>query len=281
MESYIHPQAFGKLIKNERKRLNMNQIAFYNFLFPGNEKEEETIKKKMNKIENGRQKSVDFDMLLAVCQKCDVSADYILGLKNDYRNHANEFVCSYTGLDEKAVRQLHKWNNDKNNGADLSRIGKAFWGTEESEVISAYNKQTATIFLRIINCLFKEGELPAKNNKKAKEPYSNLRILHSLYLLCMAKPKSLTGTAIIDEAELLDEKQLENIRDPYARYLVSELREHLKLDGTKTVFMEDDNDVVYPVFVKDILEQIARRKLDRGLDQLIASVNYEESRDVI
>ena len=80
MESFIHPTAFGELVRTERKRLKLSQVDFYLFLFPDTNKAEETIKKKMNSIENGKQKSIDFDFLLAVCQKCDVSADYILGM---------------------------------------------------------------------------------------------------------------------------------------------------------------------------------------------------------
>lgn len=275
-ESFIHPDAFGNLVRAERKRLNMNQIDFYSFLFPDNGKEEETIKKKMNSIENGKQKSIDFDMLLAICQKCDVSADYILGLKTDYRNHASEFVCSYTGLDENAVNHLHKWNVDKNNGADLSLIGKAFWEGQEQDVNNAYNKQSAITFLRIINYLFKEGELPSDNNRKKGIRYSNLRILYSLYLLCMAKPKTITGTTILDESDTLQYLLAGNIIDPYAKSVISDSLKYIKLDGSKLVIMEDDNNVHYPIYMKDILEQIARRQLDRALDDLIASINNEE-----
>ncbi len=274
MESFIHPYAFGNLVRSERKRLNMNQIDFYNYLFPENKKEEETIKKKMNIIENGKQKSVDFDVLLAICQKCDVSADYILGLKTDYRNHANEFVCNYTGLNEKAIACLHKWNMDKNNGADLSLIGKAFWEDEEEAVNNAYKKQSAIIFLRIINCLFKEGNLPSDNARKDSVFYSNLRILHSLYLMCMAKPETITGTPVFDESNIL-QKIMDT--DPCLKQLTSNLFHYVKLDGSKPVFMQDNNDVTYPISMKDILEQIARRHLDRALDDLIASVNYDDS----
>ena len=275
-ESFNHLIIFGDIVKKERRRLKMNQIAFYNYLFPGNTKEEETIKKKMNKIENGKQKSVDFDMLFAICQKCGVSADYILGLRNDYRNHENEFVCSFTGLNETAVDQLHRWNNDKNNGADLSMIGKAFYTSEEPLVMNAYKKQTAVIFLRIINYLFKEGELPDDNKSKKSKPYSNLQILHALYLMCMAQPKTLAGTYNSDESDLLTELLSEDFLDPYTKQIITRSLSHLKLDASKPMFMEDDNDVIYLISMKEILEQIARRKLDKGLDQLIASVNYDD-----
>ena len=96
----------------------MNQIEFYKYLFPDTDKEDENIKKKMNKIENGKQSSVDFDFFLALCHKCDVSSDYLIG-KDSYENFDIKQVCEYTGLSEAAVKQLHKWQTDANNGADL------------------------------------------------------------------------------------------------------------------------------------------------------------------
>ena len=275
MESFIHLTAFGELVRTERKRLKLSQVDFYLFLFPDTNKAEETIKKKMNSIENGKQKSIDFDFLLAVCQKCDVSADYILGIKPDYRNYTNEYICNYTGLNENAVSFLHGWSVDKNNEADLSLIGEAFWEEHEEEVNKAYKKQTAITFLRIINYLFMEGELPADNTRKTRETYCNLRILHSLYLMCMAKPISITGTPVIDDADLLNEYLNNDLCDPFARHYIWELM-HPNLDGSRPVFMEDDNHVHYPVSMKDVLEQIARRQLDRNLDQLIAAVNNDE-----
>ena len=276
MEQFIHPEEFGSLVRSERRKLHMNQVDFYNYLFPDNMKEEENIKKKMNIIENGKQKSVDFEMLLAICKKCDVSADYILGLKTDYRNHDYEYVCNFTGLDQNAVQCLHKWVLDKNNGADLSMIGNAFFEDEEEEMNKAYRKQSAIIFLRIINYLFKEGKLPSDNKKKDGEIYSNLRILHSLYLLCMAKPKVISGSPVFDESYNLNEYMNKDYRNPHVNYMHSETLEFMKLDGKKPVFMEDDNDVTYLISMKDILEQIARRHLDKALDDLIISVKQEE-----
>ena len=193
-----------------------------------------------------------------------------------YRNHDYEFVCTYTGLEPNAVHYLHKWALDKSNGADLSMIGKVFFEDEEDAMKKAYNKQTAIIFLQIINYLFKEGKLPSDDKRKKGELYSNLRILHSLYLMCMAKPKTITGSPAFDESDSLNEYMTNDRIDPYAKYLISEALRSMKLDGKKPVFMEDDSDVTYLISMKEILEQIARRHLDRALDDLISSVKYEE-----
>ncbi len=276
MEVFTHPEKFGSLVRSERRKLNMNQIAFYKYLFPDRRKEEETIKKKMNNIENGKQKSVDFEMLLAICQKCDVSADYILGLNKDYRNHDYEFVCKYTGLDVNSVQILHRWALDKNNGGDLSLIGKAYFEGEEEEMIKAHNKQTGTIFLRIINYLFREKKTPSNDKRKKVGSYSHLRILYSLYLMCMAKPKTITGIPYVDELDNLDKYMTSDNLDPHTHNASSKTLSSVMLDGKETAFMEDENGVTYFISTKEILEQIARRKLDRAIDDFISSVKSEE-----
>ena len=210
-------------------------------------------------------------MLLAICQKCDVSADYILGLKKDYINYDHEFVCAYTGLDENAVQILHEWVLNKNNGADLSMIGKAYFECEEEEMIKAHNKQTGIIFLRIINHLFKEKKTGSGNKRKKGKPYSHLRILHSLYLMCMAKPKSITGIPFLGESDSSDNYMTSGNPDPNTPD--KELG-FVKLDGRETIYMEADNDVTYIVSVKEILEQIARRNLDKAIDDLVSSVKH-------
>jgi hypothetical protein len=50
--------AYGDCVRTERNKLKMSQVEFYNFLFPENTKEVENIKKKMNMIEKGKQKSL-------------------------------------------------------------------------------------------------------------------------------------------------------------------------------------------------------------------------------
>ena len=92
----------------------------------------------------------------------------------------------------------------------------------------------------------------------------------------MPKPKVLIGTSFLDESDNLYYILNGNFFDPYTKNAISESLRCTKLDVTKPIFMEDDNNVLYPIYIKEILEQIARRQLDRALDQLIASVNYEE-----
>ena len=122
MEVNSYLVVFGERLKTIRRQKNMSQVKFYNYLYPHNEKSEETIKKKMNMIERGKQKSLDLDFVLTVCHRCDLSVDFLLGIRDDYRNYDLKYICDYTGLDQEAVGWLHKWNQGKNNGADISRI---------------------------------------------------------------------------------------------------------------------------------------------------------------
>lgn len=52
-------------------------------------------------------------------------------------------VCNYTGLEEDAVKHLHRWCVSKNNGADLSMIDNVYIGDEEEqEYWRRYEKQS-------------------------------------------------------------------------------------------------------------------------------------------
>ena len=194
MESNCYLIAFGNCVCEIRRAMKKNQVEFYNYLYPDNDKTEENIKKKMNAIENGKQKSLDLDFVLTMCHKCDVSADYIFSLRKDYSNYDLEFVCGYTGLEEKAVKQLHEWKMASDNGADLSMIGEVFTGVDVDEQIKrTYAKQSGVLFLRIINYLFKDGVRKDRRFPGGKKRFSNLSLLHSIYMLSMSEPELLAG----------------------------------------------------------------------------------------
>ena len=93
----------------------------------------------------------------------------------------------------------------------------------------------------------------------------------------MAQPKVLTGAVKRDEIDGLEE--LLAFKDAHPAYDDNPLMHYLdymKLDGSKPMLLEDENNVFYFVSMKEILEQIARRQLDKGLENLISSVNQEE-----
>lgn len=55
-----------------------------------------------------RTRTPNTKQLLNICQKCNVSADYLLGLEEITKpDNELKFVCEYTGLSERAVVILH------------------------------------------------------------------------------------------------------------------------------------------------------------------------------
>lgn len=249
---------FGEQVRRERKRLSMNQVEFYVGILGGDAPTEEAIKKKMNAVENGKQKSVDLDMLIALCKYCDVSADYLIK-GDDYRNHDVEFVCKYTGLSQDVVEKLHNWAMAAENDVDANFCHQVYTEREEQKHRESFDKEAALKYLSIINYLFEEWE--EGKSKKNKERKSNLSILNSLYLLVMDEPKVVWAT----------------IKDYYGN------DDRLELLDDKSVYVEPDNmmfadvnEVWFPLDCKDMIRQIAKNRLDKQIEAM--QKHYSEGR---
>ena len=268
MEAISSLIAYGARVKSIRKELKKNQVDFYRSLYPEVINGDENIKSTMRKIEQGKTKYLNVDFLLRLCSMYGVSADYLLGLTQDYANHENEFICKYTGLDEPAVEQLHKWNVAKNNGADLSKIEEAFWEAEEESHIKMYQKQEGISMLRIVNYLFKSGKR-RKRPKGQIVPYSNISILHSLYLMSMAEPERVKAYPQIDQYVDYFLQRINN-RD------FTQKIECVTLDLTKPIIMVDNNKTYYVIDPKDTLEQIGKTNLEKGVSWLIEQVKLDK-----
>ena len=271
MEYISYPIAFGDAVRKLRNAKKLNQIEFYRYLFPATAKTDENIKKTMNAIENGKRASVSIDFFMAICRKCDVSADYLIG-NDQYRNYDVKYVCEYTGLSEDAVIKLHSWQEAANNGSDVSRIGEGFWGDEgERQVMLAYDKLYGLQYLKILNYLFYEYETKEKFNGKSKiVKMSNVGVLHALHLLCITKPYRVLGKALIEES--IGSKYEAMIeRDPY----LDSLFDHISLDAASSMVLQDENDVWYPLNISDVFEQIARNQLNRSIDRLVESIKND------
>lgn len=271
MELNCYPIIFGEIVRKERNALNLNQVEFYRFLFPDTHKEDENIKKTMNAIENGKRISVSIDFFMALCDKCDVSADYLIG-NDSYRNHDIASICDYTGLSEKAVQTLHNWRESSKKDVDISIIGNAFWGDDgEKEMELAYDKLYALQYLRILNYLFSESDTKEVIfGKRRKIKYSNVGVLYALHRLCITKPYRLKGKLMLEETF---GQEYESFFENYP-YLRSSL-DSVSLDASENMILQDDNDVWYPLNLETVFDQIARNHLNRSIDRLIESVKKE------
>lgn len=264
MERISYPEKFGTLVRKERTTREMTQVEFYKFLFPHySNKDEETIKKKMNKVENGKQVSVDFEFMNALCDKCDVSMDYLLGRDKEYRNHEVKFVCEYTGLDVNAVSKLHKWGMDSVNGGDVDNLGGCFVGENaDVELQKAHDRAKALQFLKIINYLFIE-----RTGKKEKDPYSNLSILYSLYLICMAEVETIAGPPTKESIETI--MRYIPMSDP------SRI-DYLSLDASSFLWLIDSTNVHRMINSKEILETIGKNQLNKSIDRMVEEFRKEK-----
>lgn len=264
MEINCYPKRMGEIVRKERKQRKMNQVEFYQFLYPNEEKEDENIKKYMNSIENGKKANVDFDFLEVFCRKCDLSMDYIFGII-PYKKYEIKDVCEYTGLDENTVEKLHKWSVSSRYDVDMSILDQAFYSPSEDEkYYKAYSKREGIKFLKIINYLFREGTRKEKRgNNPFEKKYSNLSVLHSIYLMTMEKPVCISGRIANEEIE-----------NRFIQDYIS--GEYIHLDASDTLSMIDSQGVLYPIKPKEILKQIARNHLMQSVDRMIEQIQKEE-----
>lgn len=268
MERFDNLIVFGRCVRKIRKEKHKTQVGFYRDLYPEIDNSDYNIKKIMNKIENGKMIHLNTDFVIRICKKYNVSADYLLGIKSDFRNHETEVVCNYTGLEETAVSQLHEWNVDKNNGSDLTKVEEAFFANEAEEHIKMFKKQDGIAMLKIVNYLFKSGTRKSKRKKGKVETYSNVSILHSLYLMSMANPERIESHIIPDDyIESLMENNI-NIKSSL---------DSIHIDLNKPIVLVDNDKTHYLLDPKDTLERIGRDSLNRGIDWLIEQVKNDNN----
>ena len=83
----------------------------------------------------------------------------------------------------------------------------------------------------------------------------------------MSKPERLFGQLVATEEDYVTWDFLSRV--PNASYSIY-------LDPQKTIHIQDDSKVWYPFHAKEVLEQIARNRLNKGLDWLIEQVQMDE-----
>ena len=274
METISYFYQFGNLVTELRKKKKMNQVQFYDYLYPDNGKTDENKKKIMNAIENGKYKTLDRDFFMKICITFDISADYALGMRNDYSNYDIKFICEYTGLEEPVVKQLHKLNMDKNNGADISKLDEAIVGEDADEIYHRMrDKHDAIRLLKIINSLFKEGTWKNPKKKGRKEPYSNMTIFTALSMLCMTKAETMMAYPSMER--MTDEEKL---------FHLSRDQQHVSpvyLDAGECMMLEDSDKVWHFVKPKDLIDQYARRMLNESVERMIVLLKTEETEKTV
>ena len=263
MEEKCILEGSGKRVQEIRTGLKMNRQDFYDYLFPNNGKSLECKKKKVYDVEKGCSKKIDMDFMLAVCEKENLSMDYLLGFIDDF-SYDLKHVCEYTGLDANAVKRLHYWNENQNSDADLSILtdGYCGFGNVDELYAKAHDKQVGMQLLRLVNFLFKDHEIV--DNKK-KRPH--ISILYDLNQLIMIEPNEISG-------ELkLDEDDIRIIQEVTPWYFNKPLE--LKIDASKTCTLSDKNNVFDLVLAKDLLRQAAWEYLKKDIDALIEDMENE------
>lgn len=183
MERNLHLEKLGDFVRNQRKNMKMNQIIFYKYLFPEKNLNDENIKKKMNSIENGKGKEMNYELLFRLREKFDVSIDYLLGFEIEYPNYENKAACEYTGLKPETIKQLHFWSkylmmNEPEAEVDMT----------DNQLEELYLKKTriseAKWIFEITNMLFQP-----KSQTDIKEGISDLTVLYDLYMMSFDKTK--------------------------------------------------------------------------------------------
>lgn len=96
-------KTIGKRIKELRIEQGLNQTEFGKMFH--------LSQNDITNIENGK-KTISYDALLDIANKFGVSTDYLIkenGVK--YNNPDLQFICDYTGLNEKTISLLNSQNN--------------------------------------------------------------------------------------------------------------------------------------------------------------------------
>lgn len=208
MERKVPLDEMGEKIRKIRKSNHLNQTQFYRKLFPEKDLQDENIKKKMYKIENGLRKEVDYELLFRIREVFDVSLDYLFGYETEYPNYENEAASNYTGLSSEAISQLHYWSKYK--GDKVAIIPENATDDERKELFKELsNRNEAKWILNIASKLFEH-----KSEEDEKVGISDLSILYDIYMMTLDPPDYICGFSDepIPENASLDEKFSRTIR---------------------------------------------------------------------
>lgn len=137
---------FRKKLSELRKETGMTQIDFAKFVGVSSSS--------IGLYETG-ERIPDAEILCRIAQKCNVSADYLLGLqKEPVLNEDAKAVCKYTGLSEEAVHTLHKIADDAANYDEFEEEIIQLYGEDLNQEI----KKQRSAYLDFISYCFYSDE---------------------------------------------------------------------------------------------------------------------------
>ena len=251
MEYNFHLIEMGNKIRAIRNRHKMNQVAFYRFLFPEEELAEENIKKKMNALENGKSKRINFKLLQCIHDKFDVSIDYLLGYETEYKNYENKAASDYTGLSSEAVRQLHFWRNQ-----NINELGDPSSSMTKEQYLSFLeakkNKNDSYWILYILSKL-----LEMKSDEERKKEVADLSIFYDIYMMSLDPPESILGIP----------KDIMSRNIPFCEKAANSIQ-----IAANYVSYRDSNNEIHPVDIGVLNQQIWKDRLIHDIEKFIAEL---------
>ena len=244
----------GDTVVRERKKRNMTQKEFYEFLFPDSNLDDKSIKSWMNNVEHGRRKTIDPDLLYLLHEKCNLGMDNIFGYETEFPNHENENASRYTGLSTEATELLH--------GLAVA-FSAEIPPLEECKDDKSYelrckirsDKQDAEWILMILEVLLSE------DIQTSDQMLPNYNILFDLYMLSATEPESLKG---IIKGTVSDDDGLMEVAGKY---------EELYVDG---LYMHDSFGFSHTINIDEVHQQIWKNKLNGDIERFISIIKSKE-----
>ncbi len=144
MDTVSLSHTFSDRIRKLRAERGMNQGQFADFV---------GVSRGAMSYYEQEARTPDIAVLKSICEKCGVSADYMLGLIPD-RNHAVSDVCLETGLSPVSVHKLRLINKIANtNSQSLEEMFDMY-----DDVQEALNNLALTSITEVLNTLLENDE---------------------------------------------------------------------------------------------------------------------------
>lgn len=172
---------FSERIRKLRAERGMNQGQFADFV---------GISRGAMSYYEQEARVPDISVLKSICEKCGVSADYMLGIIPD-QNHTVSDVCLETGLLPKAVKKLRliKQIQDIKSENIFETISEQFDNPKEAMELTPFTAATTMVnvllgteegmqSLILLCAIIFDGELYS-NDKKVEKPVIRLPQTHS------------------------------------------------------------------------------------------------------